>query len=706
MFLKLFWGFPRNILKHYACKIKPKSPFRRKFRDGRPVKGALTFTGLSGIIPYKDVLGCGIMRFIGSKAHLLEKIDQVILEHATGRETIFCDIFSGTGVVARYFKPRYEIHSNDILYFSYVIQKATVENNKKPVFLKLRDGGISDPFRFLEEAEIPPMDKGHLFITEHYSPHEHCKRMYLSHKNALRADFIRNTLDAWKKQCLVTELEYYYLLAGLIEAIPSVSNITGTYGAYLKHWDKRALKDLEMVRLDVVDNKRKNRCYQQDANKLIRELEGDILYLDPPYNTRQYAPNYHLLETISKYDCPEVHGVTGMRPYEDAKSDFCVKSKVSEALEDLVAKAKFRHIVLSYSTDGLMASHEIEQILKRHGIEKSYQRYDIPYRQYKSKKPGQSQCLYEYLFYVEKRLPRKSLLVPKGPVKEPYPIVDPKKYIKSPMNYIGGKYKLLPQLLPLFPKNINTFVDLFSGGCNVAINVTAKKILCNDINWKVVELFEAFRSMELPELLCQIKSRIAEYGLSKENEEGFQRFREFYNKTRDPIDLYTLTCYSFNYQFRFNNSLEYNNPFGRARSQFSENMERNLIAFVTRLKSMNVEFTSKDFTEIPLEKFNSHDFFYCDPPYLITTGTYNDGSRGFKDWKASQEHALYQYLDHANQRGIRFALSNVMEHKGKQNSILLEWAKKYKLVPLDYTYSNSSYNTKRGESKEVLVINY
>lgn len=280
------------------------------------------------------------------------------------------------------------------------------------------------------------------------------------------------------------------------------------------------------------------------------------------------------------------------------------------------------------------------------------------------------------------------------------------KYIKSPMNYIGGKYKLLPQLLPLFPKNINTFVDLFSGGCNVAINVTAKKILCNDINWKVVELFEAFRSMELSDLLCQIKSRIAEYGLSKENEEGFQRFREFYNKTQDPIDLYTLTCYSFNYQFRFNNSLEYNNPFGRARSQFSENMEHNLIAFVTRLKSMNVEFTSKDFTEIPLEKFNSHDFFYCDPPYFITTGPYNDGNRGFKDWNENQEYKLYQYLDHAHELGLRFALSNVTEHKGMLNSSLIEWSKKYTTIPLNYTYSSCSHNTRKGKSQEVLITNY
>lgn len=655
-----------------------------------------------------DVRG-DLMRFIGSKTNLLRNIEVAISENTTGNENVFCDIFSGTGTVARYFKPRYEIHSNDALHFSYVIQKATVENNTKPSFSKLKDIGIGDPFKFLEETQIQILNYNddNYFITKNYTPHDDCERMYVSNKNAARIDFIRNTIEAWKKERLLTELEYYYLLAGLIEGVPSVSNITGTYGAYLKHWDKRTFKDLEMARLDVVDNKRNNKCYNKDANKLIEELSGDILYLDPPYNSRQYAPNYHLLETISKYDYPEIRGVTGMRPYDDLKSSFCMKSEVADVFEDLISKAQFGNIVMSYSTDGLMTSNEIERILKKHGIEESYKMYSIPYRQYMSKKTKQTECLYEYIFYIKKNIYHKSTFDFIGISNEINPIVsDTKKYIKSPMNYIGGKYKLLPQILPHFPNYIRTFVDLFSGGCNVAINVNANRIICNDINKKIIELFEVFKDTDLSEILYQIKARITEYNLSKENEEGFKKFRDFYNATQNPIDLYTLTCYSFNYQFRFNNDLEYNNPFGRNRSQFSENMERNLIAFVTKLKKSNIEFFSKDFTQIPLDSFTPEDLIYCDPPYFITTGTYNDGNRGFKDWKAEQEYALYNYLDNADKRGIKFALSNVIEHKGKVNEILLEWARKYKIIDLNYNYSNSSYNTKKGESREVLIINY
>ena len=649
------------------------------------------------------------MRFIGSKTNLLKNIDMVISENTTGNENVFCDIFSGTGAVARYFKSRYEIHSNDVLHFSYVIQKATIENNTKPSFSKLRKIGIGDPFKFLEETQIQIVNYNddNYFITKNYTPHDDCERMYVSNKNAARIDFIRNTIEAWKKENLLTEYEYYYLLAGLLEGVPSVSNITGTYGAYLKHWDKRTFKDLEMARLDVIDNKRNNKSYNKDANKLIEELKGDILYLDPPYNSRQYAPNYHLLETISRYDYPEIHGVTGMRPYEDLKSPFCIKSEVSDAFDDLISKAKFSNIVMSYSTDGLMTWDEIERILKKHGIEETYKMYSIPYRQYMSKKTKQTECLYEYIFYIKKNIPQKSTFDFVGTANGINAIIsDTKKYIKSPMNYIGGKYKLLPQILPHFPNYIGTFVDLFSGGCNVAINVNANKIICNDINKKVIELFEAFKNTELSEILHQIKMRIGEYHLSKENEDGFKNFRSYYNATQNPIDLYILTCYSFNYQFRFNNDLEYNNPFGRNRSQFSDNMKRNLIAFVSKLQKINIEFSSSDFTQVSLDDLTPEDFIYCDPPYFITTGTYNDGNRGFKDWKAEQEHALYDYLDNADKRGIKFALSNVIEHKGKVNEILLNWAKKYRIIDLNYNYSNASYNTMKGESREVLIINY
>ena len=285
-------------------------------------------------------------------------------------------------------------------------------------------------------------------------------------------------------------------------------------------------------------------------------------------------------------------------------------------------------------------------------------------------------------------------------------IVSRRKFLKSPLNYIGGKYKLLPQLIEFFPEKINTFVDLFSGGFNVGINVDCNKVICNDMNTFIIDLYKELYSKPIDETLNKITGRINEYGLSKENEEAFKIFRDYYNKTKEPIDLYTLSCYSFNYQFRFNNNKEYNNPFGRNRSQFSDNMKSNLILFTEKLKSMNVEFLSEPFDKVDLSKLNSEDFVYCDPPYLITTGSYNDGNRGFKDWKEEEEIQLYKVLDELNKRKVKFALSNVIEHKGKENVLLKEWSKKYKTIYLTSDYSNSSYNTKRDKSIEVLIINY
>ena len=660
------------------------------------------------------------MRFIGNKTNLLNDIAQVIKENCDGTEKVFCDIFSGTASVARFFKNRYKIISNDLLYFSYVLQKGTIENNEIPSCEKLKDRlNIHDVFDYLENIDIK-QEKFNKFIYENYSPNKKCERMYLTSEKALRIDFIRNKIEEWRNKELINKNEYYYLLAALIEGVPFVSNITGTYGAYLKQWDKRAFKKFEMIRLNIIDNNVKNQCYNKNSNDLIQEISGDILYLDPPYNERQYLPNYHLLETIARYDNPEIKGKTGIRVYNSEKSDYCIKNKVYSEMEELIKNAKFKHIIVSYNQDGLLSKNDIETILKKYGNKETYKLYEIPYKQYQNKLTKKLDIHYEYLFYISKtsKLQKEKIyfnipitdlmMVNEESEKYEYStdVVSRKKFLKSPLNYVGGKYKLLSQLLEYFPKEINTFVDMFSGGFNVGINVDSKKTICNDINSFIIDLYKELYKEPINNVLGHIQNRIDEYGLSKENEEGFKKFRIYYNKTKNPIDLYTLSCYSFNYQFRFNNDKEYNNPFGRNRSQFSENMRNNLILFTEKLKNMNIEFSSEQFDKLNLEDLTDKDFVYCDPPYLITTGSYNDGNRGFKDWKEEEELKLYGMLDNLNGKHIKFALSNVIEHKGKENKLLKEWSKKYKVIYLTSDYSNSSYNTKRDKSIEVLIVNY
>lgn len=282
-------------------------------------------------------------------------------------------------------------------------------------------------------------------------------------------------------------------------------------------------------------------------------------------------------------------------------------------------------------------------------------------------------------------------------------------FIKSPINYTGGKYRLLSQILPLFPQDIGTFLDLFCGSATVGINCKqAKRVIFNDINYRLIEIFQKFQELSTNDIIDKIHKNIDYYKLSKTNRNGFLSFRNAYNMNPDPIDLYTLVAFSFNYQFRFNNKMQYNNPFGKNRSCYSARMEKNLIKFINRLHEIDAVFSSVYFNKINTSDFQAGDFVYADPPYLITTGSYNDGTRGFGDWTETQDKELMTMLDGLNDNGIRFAMSNVLTHKGKKNEQLLDWINKnkYNIHHLNFNYNNSSYNTKHGETDEVLITNY
>jgi len=285
------------------------------------------------------------------------------------------------------------------------------------------------------------------------------------------------------------------------------------------------------------------------------------------------------------------------------------------------------------------------------------------------------------------------------------------KNIKSPLNYIGGKYKLLNQIIPLFPKNIHTFVDLFAGGCNVGINIHAKHIILNDNLTYLIELFHVFQDATIEESINHIEHRIDEFELSKTNEEGYKKFREFYNNTKIPLDLFVLVAYGFNHQIRFNNSHQFNNPFGKNRSSFNAKMKENLIQFISKLQSPQYKLTNKSFEDFDFSNFSCDDLVYCDPPYLISTGSYNDGKRGFKGWSEKEELLLLNLLDSLDRQNIKFALSNVIEHKGQENFLLKDWIAKnnYEVNYLDKHYANSNYQTKNRDKKasvEVLITNY
>lgn len=281
-------------------------------------------------------------------------------------------------------------------------------------------------------------------------------------------------------------------------------------------------------------------------------------------------------------------------------------------------------------------------------------------------------------------------------------------YIKSPMNYTGGKYKILNDIIPSFPSGIKNFVDLFAGGLNVGINVNADTIYANDQISYIIDLYKLFQDTSTDDLVASIKARIGEYQLSQENQEGYLKLRKNYNETGGPLDLFVLTCYAFNHQIRFNSKHQFNTPFGKERSSFNPNIESNLIRFCDALHKKNIILSTGDFLDFDFSLLSRGDLVYCDPPYLITTGSYNDGKRGFKDWTLKEERELLALLDDLDRQGILFALSNVFCHKGLTNDVLIEWSKKYYVTHIEKSYTNCSYHFKdrAARTMEVLVTNY
>lgn len=274
--------------------------------------------------------------------------------------------------------------------------------------------------------------------------------------------------------------------------------------------------------------------------------------------------------------------------------------------------------------------------------------------------------------------------------------------MKSIMNYIGNKYRLLPQILYLFPKESKNFLDMFAGGLDVSINYNADKKVANDINKYVIGIYKVFQENSYEKIMKYLSDRQKEFELSKTNKEGYLKYRDFYNNSdRNPLDLYLLMSYSFNYQIRFNNKHEYNNSFGANRSSWNKSLQNRLEEFIMLIS--NMQFTCLDFRDINCKKF---DFIYADPPYSLSVGSYNDGKRGFEGWSLQDDIDLMYMLDLVDCNGGKFALSDVLEHKGEKHKEMIEWSKKYSVHEIKCSYANSNYQAKASKTREVLITNY
>ncbi len=333
------------------------------------------------------------MNYIGSKYSLLPFLESTI-EDVVGtdlHDKVFCDIFAGTGVVGRSFKPKVrKVIANDWEYYSYVLNRNYIGNH-------LELDGKEELLNRLNQLE----GAGDGFIYRNYCKGSGSGRQYFSDENGKKIDAIRSQIEKWRTSGYVSEDMYFFLLASLLESADKLANTASVYGAFLKHLKATAQKPLSLTPAVYTVNENTHDVYCSDANILIKNIEGDILYLDPPYNARQYGANYHLLNTIAEYKPFVPKGKTGLREY--LKSSYCGKRTVLSSFESLIKDAKFKYIILSYNNEGLMTRQDIAAIMSRYG---HYGMFSLDYHRFRADKEEsrnhRADKTVEYLHILEK----------------------------------------------------------------------------------------------------------------------------------------------------------------------------------------------------------------------------------------------------------------------------------------------------------------
>ncbi|MEQ4191151.1 DNA adenine methylase [Pseudomonas syringae] len=332
------------------------------------------------------------MKYLGSKTKLLGFIDSVVTECVSkiakpSDEIVLCDLFSGSGKVAHHFKDRFKLIANDLEYYSY----ATLEN------LLNNDSSTVEECQPILDYMNHNMAGEEGFIFQNYS--EFAGRTYFTNDNAQLIDAGVSLVYGMYGRGELTDQQFYYCLCSVLEAADKVSNTTGLYSAYLKQFSTTALKPIEFQPFALKESIARNEVYLGDANALIQEIRGDVLYLDPPYTPMQYSNAYHLMNTIAQNEQPAIHGISG-RPEGRNVSPWSSKPRVEGEFRRLVESANFEYLVMSYSNESIMPVELIVDVMSSYG---KYEMKQMQYKKFKSRTEASNEAFVtEYLHVLHK----------------------------------------------------------------------------------------------------------------------------------------------------------------------------------------------------------------------------------------------------------------------------------------------------------------
>jgi len=455
-------------------------------------------------------------RYLGNKQKLIDFIDHII-EQKAYEFTTFFEPFGGTGSVSNYYNNNGKsIIINDILKSNFITYNTffgdeNYDMDKIKELIKMLNGLDS------KEENYFSINFGNRYFTL---------------DNARKIGIVRDKIDILFNEAKINEREKCILITSLLFAADKAANTCGHYDAYREKLD--STKEIELMIPDINDSVNSgNKIYNCDANILAKDIVADVTYIDTPYNSRQYGDAYHLLENIANNNKPEVIGkAKKMKDRKDIKSDYCTVKAV-DAFADLIGNLNTKHIFVSYNnmakkgngrSNAKISNEEIIEILSKKG------KVEVFSTDYNAFTTGKSKIdNHKELIYYCKVLKEKDEIP---------------KYIKSPFNYTGGKFKLLEQIIPLFPKGIENFIDLFSGGCNVGINVNSLNKKFIDYNKNLMNMLNVFKDFSRDQILNAIDEVIRKYELSDTSKNGYEYYgcnssdglatynREKYNKLR------------------------------------------------------------------------------------------------------------------------------------------------------------------------------